>query len=395
MLMSIPALFIIGSGSFLAFSNGANDNFKGVATLFGSRTTTYKVALVWATIATLAGSVAAFFLAQKLMSHFSGKGLVPDQIMQMGSFSASVALAAALTVFLATRLGFPISTTHALTGALVGVGFIASPSGVNVGRLFGGFLLPLFVSPLISILGAVVLYPVLSRLRAVAKVSRESCLCVGSEAEAVSSGGIAQGAATVAAMAPVVDFAVNIGANIGANIWPRISVGTQTSCKDLYVGRFFGISAKKLLDSGHFLSSGLVSFARGLNDTPKIAAVLLVGGLVPAMPAIAMTGLVIALGGILMAKKIANTMAFQITQMNDGQGFTANLVTSGIVIGASLLSLPVSTTHVSCGALFGIGAATHRANWHSITKIVMAWLVTLPLAGTLGYLSFVALRGFF
>ena len=104
-----------------AYANGANDNFKGVATLFGSNTTNYKRALTWATLTTALGSLTALVLAQELLVSFSGKGLVPDAILEMSAFPLSVGLAAALTVMCATRLGFPISTTHSLIGALVGV----------------------------------------------------------------------------------------------------------------------------------------------------------------------------------------------------------------------------------------------------------------------------------
>ena len=64
----------------LAYANGANDNFKGVATLFGSRTTDYRRALGWATAATLLGSLLAVWLATQLLARFSGKGLVPDAL---------------------------------------------------------------------------------------------------------------------------------------------------------------------------------------------------------------------------------------------------------------------------------------------------------------------------
>ena len=66
---------------FLAYSNGANDNFKGVASLLGSKTTGYRTAISWATVCTFAGSVAAIFLAQSLLTKFSGKGLVPDSLV--------------------------------------------------------------------------------------------------------------------------------------------------------------------------------------------------------------------------------------------------------------------------------------------------------------------------
>ena len=108
---------------FLAYSNGANDNFKGVASLFGSRTTGYPTAITWATVTTFAGSVAAIFLAQALLKKFSGKGLVPDALAGSDYFLLAVAAGAGATVILATFTGFPISTTHALMGAMVGSGW--------------------------------------------------------------------------------------------------------------------------------------------------------------------------------------------------------------------------------------------------------------------------------
>lgn len=375
--MTMGLFFIFLSGLFLAFSNGANDNFKGVATLLGSRTTSYKVALIWATATTFAGSLAAFFLAQKLMANFSGKGLVPDQVVQLGSFSASVALASAATVFLATQLGFPVSTTHALTGALVGAGLLASPDGVNTDKLLSSFFVPLLVSPVIAIVSTTVLYPVFSFVRKKLGITRESCLCIGNEVVSPAPSLIPNGGAA---------------AILQVECCPTISIGTKVTCEERYVGHVWGLSAKDILDKSHFLSAGLVSFARGLNDTPKIAAVLLVGNFLQPMPSIALVGIAIAVGGMIMAKRIAETMSFQITEMNDGQGFSANLVTGAVVIGASQLGLPVSTTHVSVGALFGIGTITGKAHWRSILKIVLAWVTTLPVAGSLGYLCFAVLK---
>src|SRR5215216_2825917 len=141
----VVALFF--ATCFLAYSNGTNDNFKGVASLYGCRAASYRTAITWATLTTFAGSIASVFLAQALLTKFSGKGLVPDTFVGTESFLLAVALGAAITVILATRLGFPISTTHALTGAIVGCGVIAVGTGVNFGALGKGFVLPLLVSP--------------------------------------------------------------------------------------------------------------------------------------------------------------------------------------------------------------------------------------------------------
>jgi len=76
----------------LAYANGANDNFKGVATLFGSATCSFRTALIWATITTLAGSLLALYLANGLVDNFKGKGLVPDEVTREPRFLLAVAL---------------------------------------------------------------------------------------------------------------------------------------------------------------------------------------------------------------------------------------------------------------------------------------------------------------
>jgi PiT family inorganic phosphate transporter len=73
----IFAVLFLGT-CFLAYANGANDNFKGVASLFGSRTCNYSIAISWATTATFAGSMMSISVAQTLLTKFSGKGIVPD-----------------------------------------------------------------------------------------------------------------------------------------------------------------------------------------------------------------------------------------------------------------------------------------------------------------------------
>jgi PiT family inorganic phosphate transporter len=145
------------------------------------------------------------------------------------------------------------------------------------------------------------------------------------------------------------------------------------------------------MDAAHFLSSGIVSFARGLNDTPKIAALLLV---VPALNIgsdLVLVAIAIAIGGVLGARRVAETMSHKITSMNHGQGFSANLATGILVIVASIYGLPVSTTHVSVGALFGIGVTTGQANVRVVSGILLSWVLTLPCAALVSGASYWAL----
>jgi PiT family inorganic phosphate transporter len=87
-----------------------------------------------------------------------------------------------------------------------------------------------------------------------------------------------------------------------------------------------------------------------------------------------------AVGGLLNARRVAETMSNKITKLNHGQGFTANLVTGFLVIFASRFGLPVSTTHVSVGSIFGIGLASKRINTGIVLEIILSWLITLPVA---------------
>src|SRR4051812_550114 len=149
---------VLAAGLFLAYSNGSNDNFKGVATIYGSGTASYRKSLAWATVTTLAGSLLTSVLAAGLIKTFSAKGLVPDAIATSPTFLAAAALGAALTVLAATLLGMPVSTTHALTGALIGAG-LSSGSSVNLGVLGKSFFLPLILSPVLAMAITLVLYP--------------------------------------------------------------------------------------------------------------------------------------------------------------------------------------------------------------------------------------------
>src|SRR5947209_19998869 len=99
-------LLLFVATCFLAYFNGANDNFKGVASLFGSKTTSYRTAIGWATVTTFAGSSGPIFLARTLLTKFSGKGLVTAQIAGSQYFLLTVALRAAITPIVATLTAF-------------------------------------------------------------------------------------------------------------------------------------------------------------------------------------------------------------------------------------------------------------------------------------------------
>lgn len=359
--MILILLFI--AACFLAYSNGANDNFKGVATLFGSGTTNYKQAINWATVTTFSGSIAAIFLAEELVKNFSGKGLVPDELLQSPVFAISIALGAAFTILLATKIGMPISTTHSLVGALFGAGVMAIGAEFNFAKLGKTFLIPLIVSPLMAAVLSFMIYLIFRHLRKKLGVTKTSCLCI----------------TETRTTAKIEDS--NLAFTSGTTLKTTYC---ENGCIDGYEGRLLGISSQKLLDSLHYLSAGVVSFARGLNDTPKIVGLLVIINTLDIKWGMIAVAITIAMGGLLNAKKVGITMSKKITPMNSGQGFTANLITGLLVTTASFHGLPVSTTHVSVGSIFGIGTATKKADNKMISKILLSWFLTLPIAALAG-----------
>ena len=320
------ALLLIGT-ALVALANGANDNFKPVATIYGAGTLGYRRALRLATVAQLAGSAASVVLAWSLVGAFGGKGLVPDAVVSGPTFLTAVAFGAATTILIATRLGLPISTTHGLVGGLVGAGLALAPAQVRWESLGSAFVLPLLASPLAALL---------------------------------------------------------IAASM-AWIGRRVAFGDVSRA----------LVSRRTLDRLHLGSAFSLGFARGLNDTPKVLALLVAARCTSLDTGPALFGVAsgMALGGWVASRRIARTMGHEITAIDPARGLVANATASAMVIAASLLGMGVSTTHVTTGAIIGIGLGRdldqHR---RAVQRIVIAWVATLPIAMLLAYLAATALR---
>jgi len=157
-------------------------------------------------------------------------------------------------------------------------------------------------------------------------------------------------------------------------------MASQAACAERDIGVILGFDAGRMLNSLHFCSAGAVCFARGLNDTPKIAALLLLAPGFSLQWIIAVIAVAMLLGGVFNAQRVAETMSRKITVITQAQGLSANLATALLVVFASEFGMPVSTTHVSVGALFGIGLTGGKANTEVIASIALSWLLTLPCA---------------
>ena len=360
----------------LAFANGANDVSKAIATLVGSGITNYRSAIVWGTVWTMVGAAAAAFVASAMVKTFS-HGLVQDGTIIEPSATLAVLTGAMTWVLFASRTGLPVSTTHALTGAIVGTGFVAfAGEGLIWSAIGKKIALPLLLSPFLALTVSLLIHPA---VRALARKWEGSCLCVMPASHALVAIDTSGGTRTL--------FQAT---SFGSPVMAVPSQCDRAGLQGLVVG----------LDTIHWISSGLASFARGTNDAPKIVAMLLLGSATATWPstssqlaAFGGVALAMGLGSYFGGLRVTEVLAEKITRMDHAEGLSANLITSSLVLVSGTLGLPVSTTHVSSSAIIGIGLlkGLNAIRWTTVRDMVLAWVVTLPASALLACIAYLIL----
>jgi len=345
-------IFLIALTLVVAFANGANDVSKGIATLVGSGVSNYRRAIAWGSLCTVVGALTAAFASQGLVATFSGKGIL-TQTTASAHFLLAIAVGAIAWLIVATRTGMPVSTTHSLVGALIGAGIMQSGvHGVIWPALGAKIVVPLVASPVIALALLLLFLPLLRPV--IARFDRY-CVCV-EQTVAVTPEGIAFRAAM-----------------------PVVEVGSVQSCST-------AVARVTAIDSLHWISSGATSFFRGMNDTPKVLALGVAAALtagIGQLPLYGLVALAMGAGSVVAGFRVTRTLAEKVTRISPSNGLAANLVTSVLVGAASRFALPVSTTHVSSGAIIGAGLSDRDVHWKIVKEMLLAWLVTLPVSALL------------
>lgn len=357
-------LLLIALALGVAYANGANDVSKSISTLVGSGLASYRRAVLWGAMWTAAGAALAGLMTSGLIRTFSTALLVHEPDLER--FSLAVAAGACGWVLLASRTGLPVSTTHALTGAIVGAAVAgAGPGGVRWPLLAAVVALPLAASPLMAAATAYGLYRLAAR--PLARAARY-CVCVESRP---------------AGWVPV--YAVADAAVPSAATTAVVEVGREERCEAWAVTARVGLT-----DAAHWASSAVLSFARGLNDNPKIMALAIAAGAGANGGGLILLGAgAMALGGVLFGRRVTTTLGERVTAIDPLEGFTASVVASGLVLAASFAAVPVSTTHVATGAIVGAGlhGGGRGIHWDVVGRIGAAWVITLPAAALFAALT--------
>ncbi len=406
--MSGIILFLgILAGIYMAWNIGANDIANGMASPVAAKAITLRQAVV---IGGILDFVGATFIGSHVTSTICNdiikSEFVSDPNVMMLGMLASL-FAAAFWVFVATWKSLPVSTTHAIIGAVVGFGIVA-----------GGFkaihwqkIIPIVLSWMISpIFAALLAYLIFVAIRKLILRTRKTFLAALRWTPAFSGATFFVVMVSMIAKTP-------IGKRMGIDIQTGVIVSLICS---VILGYFFKLwmqkTIKKLEEEGveeifrrlQVFTACYVSLAHGANDvanaigplagiyfiyqtgaitqSAEVPVFLLAGG-----------GLFIALGVFTWGYRVIETIGHKITVLNNTRGFAVDFGTATSVLIASKLGLPVSTTHAAVGAVIGVGLSggLGAVDFSVVWKITIYWVVTLPLSAIPTILIFKVLEAIF
>lgn len=417
-------------GAYMALNIGANDVANNMGPAVGANALTMGGALIIAAICETAGALIA---GGDVVNTISGGIVAPEALGDGRDFvwaMMAALLASALWLNLATWIGAPVSTTHSIVGGVMGAGIAAAGIwAVNwptMGRIAASWV----ISPL---MGAIIAAAFLAFIKPriiyaddkIAAARRWVPVLVAIMAGAFSAYLALKGLSKVVKLG--MSTALTIGAVIGVLTWAvavpvvrRQSEGLENRKKSL----------KKLFGLPLVVSAALLSFAHGANDVanavgPLAAIVDALGdGHADARVTIPLWVMMIGAAGIsfgllLFGPKLIRLVGSEITKLNAVRAFCVALSAAITVIVASALGLPVSSTHIAVGAIFGVGFyrewhAERRARALGLVKgkevapeertrrklvrrshmitVAAAWVITVPLTALLAGLVFLALR---
>ncbi|WP_299264319.1 inorganic phosphate transporter [uncultured Psychrosphaera sp.] len=406
-------------GFFMAWGIGANDVANAMGTSVGSKALTIKQAIVIAMIFEFAGA----YLAGGEVTSTIRKGIIDSamfvnnaDLLVIGMISAL--LSAAIWLAVASYLGWPVSTTHSIVGAIVGfAAFGVGMDAVNWGKV-GGIVLSWIVTPALSGILAYVIFMSAQRLIFNTKNPLEnakkyvpfymflagfimSLVTIKKGLKHVlSDSDFAIGTLETYIYACLVGILVAL---VGKYFISKIEIDPKADKKMQFN------NVEKIFSVLMIVTACCMAFAHGSNDVanaigPLAAVVSIVGnsGEIAAKATLAwwilpLGGFGIVAGLALFGHRVIKTIGTGITHLTPSRGFAAELAAATTVIIASGTGLPISTTQTLVGAVLGVGLARGIAalNMSVVRNIVVSWVITLPIGAGLAIVCFVILKAVF
>ena len=401
-------------GLFMAWGIGANDVANAMATSVGSKALTIKQAILVAAIFEFAGAV----LAGGEVTSTIRKGIVDTDLLigmddgaQLLVYGMLAALLAAGTwLLIASKNGWPVSTTHSIVGAIVG--FAAVGIGVDAvqwGKV-GTIVMSWVVSPLTAGFIAYLIYRsvqklILSQDDPLAKAKRYVPVYMFLAAFTITLVTILKGLKHVGLTISLRDsyfLAVGIAvviALLGSVLISRIKPDPKAEKSQHFytVERVFGVLM--------VITACGMAFAHGSNDVANaigpLAAVVSIAqtaefGAKSALPiwVLALGGGGIVIGLATFGRHVIATVGKKITQLTPSRGFAAELAAATTIVIASGTGIPISTTHTLVGAVLGVGMARgiEAIDLRVVARILVSWVVTIPAGAFLAILFFFIFR---
>jgi len=401
-------------GLFMAWGIGANDVANAMATSVGSKALTIKQAILVAAVFEFAGA----FLAGGQVTATIRKGIIDasqvadnPELLVYGMLAAL--LAAAVWLLIASRRGWPVSTTHSIVGAIVG--FAAVGIGIDsvhwskIGTIAASWV----VSPLVSGFLAFFIFMSVQKLilstddplKNARKYVPFYIFAVGFILALVT---LLKGLKHIgldlttgeSVMVAAASGVVTMGIGIVAIRKIKINPEEDADFRFTNVEKIFGILMI-------FTAAGM-AFAHGSNDVanaigPVAAIVSIVKtGAVAQESALSTWILLLGAIGIVLGLatygwRVIRTVGRNITELTPSRGFAAELAAASTVVIASGTGIPVSTTQTLVGAVMGVGIARGigALNLRVVRNIMLSWAITLPAGGVLAILFFFLLKGLF
>ncbi|MBN1754582.1 inorganic phosphate transporter [bacterium] len=391
MVFSWIIVIAVVVGLYMAWNIGANDVANAMASAVGAKAITLKQAVFIAAILTFAGA----YLVGSHVSDTVRKGIINPQLLADPKTYITGALAALISaglwVTFATWKSMPVSTTHAIVGALIGFGLIAGgPQIVNWSKLLQ-VVLSWIISPVFSGLSAFFIFKSINRfiinskkpLKAFEKVSPIFVFF------------------TIAVIGSSLFLKANLGERLRFSVIDSLCLSISLSLV-IALGYFYYIRWRKLTHRNQIdqmfrklqiMTSCYVAFSHGANDVANavgpvagIFSVLKTNQLTMkvAIPTylLALGGLGLTLGIVTWGYKVMETVGSKITKLTNMRGFTIDISAATSILVASKLGMPVSTTHAVVGAVVGVGFARgmDALDLRVIRNIIGSWLFTVPVA---------------